>query len=124
MPLVDPETIDRLIQTARSGRREFIDRILALYQTHAPRVLANLRDAAERGDDIGIAAAAHSLKSMSLNMGVSRLAARLATVEAAARNARTIPDPHELEELHHLLEATTSELVRTFGPGEPARLSA
>jgi two-component system sensor histidine kinase BarA len=122
--LLDAEMIERLIQTAQSGRRDFIDRILALYQSHAPRVLADLRGAAERGDDIGVAAAAHSLKSMSLNMGVGRLAARLARIESAARNSRAIPQPSELEGLRRLLEATANELVRTFANAEPARLSA
>ena len=122
--MLDPETTDRLLETAQSGRRDFIDRILALYQKHAPRVLADLRAAAERSDDVGIAAAAHSLKSMSLNMGVGPLAARLAAIESAARSSRTIPQPHEIEELRVLLEPTTNELVRTFAPDEPARLSA
>jgi two-component system sensor histidine kinase BarA len=122
--LLDPEITDRLMQTARSGRRDFIERILTLYQTHAPRALADLQEAGARADDIGVAAAAHSLKSMSLNMGVGRLAARLASIEVAARNSRIIPQPNELEELRHLLDATTNELVRTFGTGQPARLSA
>ncbi len=89
--LLDAETIDRLLQMAQSGRRDFIDRILTLYQNHAPRVLADLHKAAERSEDIGAAAAAHTLKSMSLNWGAGRLAARLARIEAAARNSRTIP---------------------------------
>jgi signal transduction histidine kinase/DNA-binding NarL/FixJ family response regulator len=122
--LLDPETTERLMQTAQSGRRDFIDRILGLYQSHAPRVLANLQAAAEHGEDIGVAAAAHSLKSMSLNMGVGRLAARLAGIESAARNSRTIPQPGELEELRNLLDATTSELLRTFAVEPPAKLSA
>ncbi|MEA2760297.1 MAG: two-component system, NarL family, sensor histidine kinase BarA [Methylobacteriaceae bacterium] len=122
--LLDPETIEHLIRTAQSGRRDFIDRILTLYQSHAPRVLADLRAAAERREDIGVAAAAHSLKSMSLNMGVGRLAARLASIESAARNSRAIPQPSELEELRRLLEATANQLVRAFASAEPARLSA
>jgi hypothetical protein len=56
--LLDAETIDRLLQMAQSGRRDFIDRILTLYQNHAPRVLADLHKAAERSEDIGAAAAA------------------------------------------------------------------
>jgi HPt (histidine-containing phosphotransfer) domain-containing protein len=114
--LLDAETIDRLLQMAQSGRRDFIDRILTLYQNHAPRVLADLHKAAERSEDIGAAAAAHTLTSMSLNMGAGRLAARLARIEAAARNSRTIPQPHELEQLRSLLEATTKGLVETFAP--------
>ncbi|MBV8848342.1 MAG: response regulator, partial [Methylobacteriaceae bacterium] len=124
MALLDPETIDRLVQTAQSGRRDFIDRILALYRTHAPRVLADLQEAAGRGDDIGVAAAAHSLKSMSLNMGVGRFAARLANIEAEARNSRAIPHPQDFQELHHMLEATTNELAGTFASDEQKRLSA
>jgi two-component system sensor histidine kinase BarA len=122
--LLDPETIERLLQTAQSGRRDFIDRILTLYQNHAPRALAELCAAVKGSDDIGVAAAAHSLKSMSLNMGVARLAARLAAIESTARSSRTIPQPHEVEELRTLLETTTNELLRTFAPDEPARLSA
>src|SRR4051795_3698671 len=86
--LLDAETIDRLLQMAQSGRRDFINRILTLYQNHAPRVLADLHKAAERSEDIGAAAAAHTLTSMSLNWGAGRLAARLARIEAAARNSR------------------------------------
>jgi signal transduction histidine kinase/DNA-binding NarL/FixJ family response regulator len=122
--LLDAETVARLAETAQSGRRDFIERILTLYQSHAPRVLADLRAAAECCNDIGVAAAAHSLKSMSLNMGAGKLAARLSSIEGAARNSHTIPQLRELEELRCLLEATTTELVRTFAPIEPARLSA
>jgi signal transduction histidine kinase/CheY-like chemotaxis protein len=123
-PLLDAETIERLLQTMLSGRRDFIERILSLYRNHAPRVLADLCAAAEGKDDIGVAAAAHSLKSMSLNMGVGRLAARLAAIENSARNSRAIPSADEIEELRALLEATTDELLRTFAIGEAARLSA
>jgi two-component system sensor histidine kinase BarA len=122
--LLDSETIERLLQTAQSGRRDFIDRILTLYQSHAPRVLSDLRDAAERRDDIGVAASAHSLKSMSLNMGVGDLAARLAGIEAAARNSREVPGRSELDSLRALLEATIHELLGAFATSEPARLSA
>jgi two-component system sensor histidine kinase BarA len=122
--LLDAPAIADLLQTAQSGRRDFIDRIVGLYRSHAPRVLADLRAAAERNDASGVGAAAHSLKSMSLNMGVGRLAARLAGIEAAARNSRTIPAVSELDELRDLAEATINEIVRTFAPGEPARLSA
>jgi len=80
--------------------------------------------AAEPGEDIGVAAAAHSLKSMSLNMGVGQLAARLAGIESAARNSRAIPQASELDEMRNLLDATTSELVRTFAVDQPEKLSA
>jgi signal transduction histidine kinase/CheY-like chemotaxis protein len=122
--LLDEETIARLVQTAQSGRRDFVDRILSLYQSHAPRVLADLRAAAESGDDIGVAAAAHSLKSMSLNMGVRALATNLASVEAAARGSRDMPSSAELDALRALLDATIAELVRTFAADEPVALSA
>ncbi|MEA2840681.1 MAG: hypothetical protein QOF41_2011 [Methylobacteriaceae bacterium] len=122
--LLDPETTERLLQTAQSGRRDFIARILTLYQSHAPRVLADLREAAGRSDEIGVAAAAHSLKSMSLNMGVGSLAARLASIEAAARNSREVPAASELDGLRALLDTTIAELLRTFAMSEPAKLSA
>jgi two-component system sensor histidine kinase BarA len=122
--LLDAETIERLLQTAQSGRRDFIDRILTLYQSHAPRVLSDLREAAERSDDIGVAAAAHSLKSMSLNMGVGSLAVRLAGIETSARNSREVPAASELDALRMLLDATTQELLRRFAIGAPAKLSA
>jgi CheY-like chemotaxis protein len=122
--LLDPETIERLIQTAQSGRRDFIDRILTLYRRHAPRVLSDLKAAAERSDNIGVAAAAHSLKSMSLNMGVGRLAARSASIESVARNGGGLPTMSEVDGLGALLEATIDELLSTFATSEPAKLSA
>jgi hypothetical protein len=114
--LLDAETIDRLLQMAQSGRRDFIDRILTLYQNHAPRVLADLHKRRSAARISAPPPRQHTLKSMSLNMGAGRLAARLARIEAAARNSRTIPQPHELEELRSLLVATTKELVETFAP--------
>jgi two-component system sensor histidine kinase BarA len=122
--LLDEETIERLVQTAQAGRRDFVERILSLYQSHAPRVLADLRAAAESGDDIGVAAAAHSLKSMSLNMGVRALATNLAEIEAGARNSQAVPAGAELDALRALLDATVAELIRTFAADEPVALSA
>jgi two-component system sensor histidine kinase BarA len=87
-------------------------------------VLSDLREAAGRSAHIGVAAAAHSLKSMSLNMGVGSLAMRLARIEAAARNSREVPAASELDSLGTLLDATIAELLRTFALNEPAKLSA
>ncbi len=77
--------------------------------------LASLREAFAAGDQPGIAQAAHSLKSMSANIGAMVLVARLRTIEMAGREGTYAGPPGEGEALEALLTATILGLDARIG---------
>jgi two-component system sensor histidine kinase BarA len=101
--LLDGEVLDGLLGL---GDGAFLDRILDLYRRQAPLALSALRSALAASDQPGIAKAAHSLKSMSANIGARALAERLGTIEQEARNTAYAGSPAECDALETLLGAT------------------
>jgi signal transduction histidine kinase/CheY-like chemotaxis protein/HPt (histidine-containing phosphotransfer) domain-containing protein len=112
--LLDAENIAQLEEMAGSSGREFIARVVGLYIDHAPKALAELRAAVEAADPERVAPAAHSLKSMSLNIGASAIARRLAEMEGAARQAGQLPSADEVALVARLLDETVAALRRRF----------
>jgi two-component system sensor histidine kinase BarA len=108
--LLDAETIGGLKEMAALSGDSFIGRVLGLYRDHAPPALDLLKRAAAAGDAVEAGKAAHGLKSMSMNIGAARLAARLADIESAARNAGSVPAPTDLVALGSLLDQTMAAL--------------
>ncbi|WP_419539075.1 Hpt domain-containing protein [Methylobacterium radiotolerans] len=68
--------------------------------------LATLRAALAASDQPAIARAAHSLGSMSANVGARALVARLRVIEAAARDAACTERADACDALDSLLAAT------------------
>jgi two-component system sensor histidine kinase BarA len=110
--LFDAEVLDGLLGL---GDGAFVARIADLYRRQAPVALASLREAFAAGDQPGIAQAAHSLKSMSANIGATVLVARLRTIETAGREGRYAGPPGEGEALEALLCATILGLDARIG---------
>ncbi|ACA19676.1 multi-sensor hybrid histidine kinase [Methylobacterium sp. 4-46] len=109
--LLDPGTLAGLDEMAQASGPAFIARLLGLFREHAPKGLAALREAA---DAPAAARAAHGLKSMSLNVGASALAARLAEIERAARGEDRMPEAAMLDGLDPLLAGTLAALDGHF----------
>jgi CheY-like chemotaxis protein/HPt (histidine-containing phosphotransfer) domain-containing protein len=65
---------------------DLLQRMIGLYDTHAPRLLEKVRIALDINDSEGAAVAAHELKSSSANLGAQRLAKLCKECELAARN--------------------------------------
>jgi EAL domain-containing protein (putative c-di-GMP-specific phosphodiesterase class I)/signal transduction histidine kinase/CheY-like chemotaxis protein len=105
-PLLSQEKLNEFASMAALGRPEFGRRILDLWREHAPQALASL-DKARREDDLeGMGKAAHSLKSMSLNAGMPRVADLARAIETAARITATPPDEQTVQALQSALIAT------------------
>jgi HPt (histidine-containing phosphotransfer) domain-containing protein len=68
----------------------------------------------EATDPERVAPAAHSLKSMSLNIGASAIARRLAEMEGAARQGGQLPSADEVALVARLLDETVAALRRRF----------
>jgi signal transduction histidine kinase/CheY-like chemotaxis protein len=108
--LLDAQNLAQLEDMAGSSGREFIARVIGLYVEHAPKALDELRAAVAATDPERVAPAAHSLKSMSLNVGAAALARRLAAIEAAAREGGAVPPADALAPIGALLDETIAAL--------------
>ena len=93
--------------------RESGDQV-GLYVEHAPKALDELSAAGAAADPARVAPAAHSRKSMSLNIGASAIARRLALIEAAARENGAVPNADSLDPVAVLLADTIAALRQHF----------
>jgi signal transduction histidine kinase/HPt (histidine-containing phosphotransfer) domain-containing protein/ActR/RegA family two-component response regulator len=127
-PLLDVATLSHLQEMAANGNPGFLGRILGLYFDHAPRGMEELSARVQAGDVEGVAQAAHALKSMSVNIGASRLATSLSRIERDARRDALVPGVADCAAIAALVEETMAELKVMFGgraaivqPPEPQR---
>lgn len=120
--LLDEDTVAQIAEMGALSGAGFLARIVGLYCEHAPPALAALVDAVrDAAAPDAVASAAHSLKSMSLNIGAAALAARLAEIETAAREEGRLPAAEALPGLEVLLADTITTLRERFpdaGEGE------
>jgi two-component system sensor histidine kinase BarA len=127
--LLDEDVVAGLVDMAARAGGDFAARVLGLYREHAPKALADLRMAAVGADAEAVARTAHSLKSMSLNVGGRALADALGAIEAGARSGSVLPAEAELAGLSPLLDRTMAAVDARFAPASTpefgaARLSA
>ncbi|HEX8418337.1 MAG TPA: ATP-binding protein, partial [Methylobacterium sp.] len=124
--LLDENVMAGLEDMSRSAGGSFAARILGLYEEHAPLALAELRDAHAAQDAAAAARAAHSLKSMSLNIGGKALAAALGQIEGEARFADVCPSRETIDGIETLLHRTLAVLrprLRPIDEVEPLRVA-
>lgn len=106
--LLDSETLEGL---AEMGDGAFLARVLGLYTGQAPAALTALEAAIPGGEAGAVASAAHGLKSMSANIGATRLVGLLAAVEGGARSSGTIPDAGQMAEIRAAFAETLCALA-------------
>ncbi|MFT4074508.1 MAG: EAL domain-containing protein [Asticcacaulis sp.] len=83
--LFDQAVIAPLVEGLKTGRGDFVRRVVGLYHSHAPEAAASMQAAHAEGDEDRLARAAHALKSMSLNIGAKTVAGAAAGIERAIR---------------------------------------
>jgi len=105
-PLLDPAVMAQLHQMQVMGKGDFVRKVFALYQEHAPLAVARIREAAEAASTEACAEAAHALKSMSHNVGASRVAALAQDIETAARLGRQCPEQAAIDRLAGVVQET------------------
>jgi two-component system, NarL family, sensor histidine kinase BarA len=132
MPLVDPATSGQLRTLSDAKKGDFLKRVADLYSEHAPKACVQLRQHAQAGEAEACGALAHSLKSMSLNIGAIEVAKIAAGFEQMARGDSKVPDENELDALSNTLERTLAVLANEIeetssgrrmvetGPASPA----
>ncbi len=84
-PVLDPAALDAIRELQRPGQPQLVARIVGAYHEESPRLLSELRRAAQAQDLDAIARAAHSLRSSSANLGAARIAVLCKQLESSAR---------------------------------------
>jgi two-component system sensor histidine kinase BarA len=103
--LLNPAVLSELREMS-GGSSVLVERVSRLYREHAPMRLAELRSAVERAQPKLAAAAAHALKSMSLNIGAAAVAEAAAKIEFQANNDAARITAGNVDDLSSLAEQT------------------
>jgi signal transduction histidine kinase/DNA-binding response OmpR family regulator len=88
---LDAVTLQGLRALQRPGRPDVFARVADIFDRDAPRLLAEMRAAVDGNDAERLRQAAHSMKSITANVGAAALAARFRDVEQHARAGLTVP---------------------------------
>jgi EAL domain-containing protein (putative c-di-GMP-specific phosphodiesterase class I)/signal transduction histidine kinase/CheY-like chemotaxis protein len=115
--LLDPVVQAELADMAAAGRADFVSRVRALYRDNAPNAAAAVAEYAAAGDALETARAAHSLKSMSLNIGARAVAELAGKIEAACHAGARIVQTTT----HELQSVLTATLAALDGEASPAQ---
>jgi two-component system sensor histidine kinase BarA len=112
-PILDHTVLDDLSVTGGPAG-DLVERVIALYKSHAPQALEKLQEAVAKGEAERIADTAHALKSMCRNIGAGRLSEALHRMESEARDgsvnvarAEIEKLPHELSRVIEIIDALT-----------------
>ena len=97
LQLLDPVTLGQLRSLNEAKQGDFLKRVVDLYSEHAPKACDQLREHAKAGEAEACGSLAHSLKSMSLNIGATEVAKMAAAFEQMARGEGRVPDQSELD---------------------------
>jgi HPt (histidine-containing phosphotransfer) domain-containing protein len=104
--------IDREIALARvGGDAELLREIASLFLEDYPKVMADLRDAAARGDASGVERTAHSLKGSVANFGAKNVMETALKIEHFGRNKQLAGVAPLLQTLELELAAIHPELA-------------
>ena len=116
--VLDTVQFDGLRQLAAgSGDPAFLARLVDQYVEHAGSRLAELQEAAARGDAGALRQAAHGLRGSSATMGAGRVASACAALEEAAARGET-EGTAGVEQIAFELERATASLRREAAPGD------
>jgi CheY-like chemotaxis protein len=101
----DSDELDRKIldelRDAASDAPQIIEELLGLFQRNAPKLIADLRHAAETQDAEKLRRAAHALKSASANLGARALAALCQEMETAGRAGQVNGAANHIAQVEH-----------------------
>lgn len=104
------ETVLQDLIAMTNGSLETARRIADLYTVKSIEEAQRLHAATQAGDGDLVAKCAHALKSMSANLGASRVAAACGEMERAAREGQALAGDEDVRQLQAMLERTHAQL--------------
>jgi len=113
--VIDTRALQALRALQRPGRPDLVGRVIGLFHSDAPRLMAEMRAAADARDVDTLRRAAHTLKSTAANLGATVLSARCREIEELVRAGDATTAGARLagaeEELGRALAALAEEKV-------------
>ncbi len=104
----EPIDADRLAQIQSIGRDGLLEEMIGLFVGETPDRIAEIRRAAEDGDNQGLRVAAHTLKGSALALGASAVASVCQELESMGEAGR-------LHDTAEVIERLDAEVVRLQG---------
>lgn len=86
--VLDPRVLDDLAELQTAADPHFLSRVITLYLTESPKLMAQLKSAVDTANTTEAVRAAHSLKSSSANLGALAMSVLCAELVAAGRDGR------------------------------------
>jgi len=112
-PVLERDILDGIVSMDKNG--SLLARVVGLFVSTTPSCMRNLEAAIETGSAEDVAAAAHSLKSMSLTIGARRVAAIAGGIEADAPALSGSRDGTRIRELTAEVEKAIDALQALLG---------
>ncbi len=108
--VIDEDALAELLELDRLSSGGVFERVVRIYLERTPAILRDLERGIHERDAERVFAAAHSLKSSSLNVGAKTLSATCKDLEALGRSGTTAGAPALLAQINLLYRAVASEL--------------
>jgi len=108
---LDLSYIESIRMIDPQGKKRLLHTVVTKYLEEAPRLLADIQNAASVSDMEGVYKKAHYLKSSSANLGAVKLAAQCETLESIGRNNSAIEDATLLTRFESELNAVSVALA-------------
>jgi HPt (histidine-containing phosphotransfer) domain-containing protein len=109
-PAIDESALDAIRSLQQPGSECLLEKIISLFLEDSERLRASIAQALDSANADGIAAAAHSLKSSSANVGAVQVSAISNKMELAARGGDVAAGPALFEELVAALTTACARL--------------
>lgn len=116
LPVIDDDVLAGVAACSPGDGQALVLRVLGLFESHAPKTLLTLAEAAQSDGHAAIADAAHALKSMARNIGANRLAEACGDLEAKARAGDVGRIRSKLMAIHQHVIDVLDEINRRKAP--------
>lgn len=108
---LDPRALAQIRALQRPGQPNILGKIIKLYFANSQTLLQQIREAVATGDNEMLHRAAHSLKSISAQVGATNVVARCRELEQRGQERRLEDTPALLQELDHHYARTREALT-------------
>ncbi len=116
IPLLKLQTLQELknLEDEDPENRGFLRRLVTIYQTNAPDVIASLGQALADNQGAHIKQQAHKLKGLGLNLGAQRLAILCETLELYHDKLADSPAQDPLRQIQETYQQTMETLMQNW----------
>ena len=113
-PLIDEDTLLAIARINPESGMDLVDQVVGLFEQQTPTFINEMEMATREGDAAETRRLAHAFKSSATNIGAVVLGARLAEIEACARDEQKTLTSEEASELDDLVRESLRQLLAAY----------